>query len=254
MQLNKMKAFENENVGPGSYGPGGAALQKKTFASPLAAAFGTTDNRKLDTTDRGILSNPGPGSYLTSTRVSNSPLGATESSVFKSSKPRQENLSGNPFSPGPNKYNLADYNSIGKKPLQGGAPNNVLSLQKAETKKVLDTMFPFLVKDRMPDDPKAHEMANVGPGSYSPSNQSLIRANNSSNMISLKKELSSGISRQKNATISYIDSASQKVIQLGGPKDGKASGFGSSSGRFDEMEKLLANAPNKMGPGAYSNI
>lgn len=74
-------------------------------------------------------------------------------------------------------------------------------------------MFPFLVKDRMPVDSKAIEMSNIGPGSYSPSNQSLIRTNNSSNAISLNRNLSVGPGRQQqNATISYLDSTSEKVI------------------------------------------
>ena len=30
----------------------------------MSAAFGTTDDRKLDTTAPGIMKNPGPGAYL----------------------------------------------------------------------------------------------------------------------------------------------------------------------------------------------
>jgi len=46
----------------------------------------------------------------------------------------------------------------------------VLSLQKAERKKLIDSVFPFLVKNRMEDDSRTIEMSNLGPGSYSPQN------------------------------------------------------------------------------------
>jgi len=41
-------------------------------------------------------------------------------------------------------------------------------MQRAENKKMVDQMFPFLVKNRIPDDPKDKEMALLGPGSYLP--------------------------------------------------------------------------------------
>ena len=48
--------------------------------------------------------------------------------VFKSTKQREDNLAADPANPAPNSYNLSEFNSIAKKPLQGGAPNNVLNL------------------------------------------------------------------------------------------------------------------------------
>ena len=113
----------------------------------MSAAFGTTELRKLDNTSPGVIKNPGPGSYVTipeSKRIDNA-----EMSVFKSGMARKSAITVDPCVPPPTKYNLQDYNSIARKPLQGGAPNNVLSLQKAENKKLIDQMFPFLVKGRM---------------------------------------------------------------------------------------------------------
>lgn len=63
MQLNKAKPFEQEHIGPGYYAKSNEA-QKKAFGGPMSAAFGTTDDRKLDTTAPGIMKNPGPGAYL----------------------------------------------------------------------------------------------------------------------------------------------------------------------------------------------
>ena len=42
-----------ENVGPGSYAKSGdtAPIEKKKFGGALAAAFGSVDSRKLDTTE-----------------------------------------------------------------------------------------------------------------------------------------------------------------------------------------------------------
>ena len=60
------------------------------------------------------------------------------SSMFKSIQKRKENYNGDVSFPPPTNYNLQDYNSISKKTLQGGAPNNILALQKAEEKRVFD--------------------------------------------------------------------------------------------------------------------
>jgi len=154
----------------------------------MAAAFGTTDDRKLDTTTPSILQNPGPGTYLRD-KSQDASLEKVAHAVFKSGSVRKDNLAGNPSAPSPTAYNLADFNSVAKKPLQGGAPNNVLSLQKAETKKMIDQMFPFLVKGRMEDDSRTIEMANIGPGSYSPSNANL-NTQSSTNAVRLKNNLS----------------------------------------------------------------
>lgn len=210
----------------------------------MAAAFGTTDDRKLDTTVPSVVKNPGPGAYTTKERSPESQR--SPQAVFKSSVVRKENMAGNPAAPSPTAYNLADYNSVSRKPLQGGAPNNILSLQKAETKKMIDQMFPFLVKGRMEDDSRTLEMANIGPGSYSPSNANLNTATQSSIRLKANLSLASGKSK-------YLDKTSNKVIDVTGGADKNAC-FGSGQGRFDEQEKLLAKAPSKVGPGAYSNV
>jgi len=49
-----MKPHEQEHLGPGSYAKA-TESQKKTFGGPMAAAFGSTDNRKLDTTQPGVV-------------------------------------------------------------------------------------------------------------------------------------------------------------------------------------------------------
>ena len=64
VQLNKIKPFEQEHLGPGTYVKAKEnQSQKKAFGGPMAAAFGTTDDRKLDTTTPSIVKNPGPGTY-----------------------------------------------------------------------------------------------------------------------------------------------------------------------------------------------
>ena len=54
-----------ENVGPGSYAKSGdtAPIEKKKFGGALAAAFGSVDSRKLDTTEPDHRHVPGPGKY-----------------------------------------------------------------------------------------------------------------------------------------------------------------------------------------------
>ena len=86
-------------------------------------------------------------------------------------------------------------------------------------------------------------MASIGPGSYSPQNMSLNHASTSA--LRLKKNLSTS----KKGT--FLDSTSNKVIEIASQQ---GACFGSSQGRFDEQEKLLAKAPSKLGPGAYSRV
>ena len=52
-----------ENVGPGSYVKSGdtAPIETKKFGRALAAAFGSVDSRKLDTTVPDHKHFPGPG-------------------------------------------------------------------------------------------------------------------------------------------------------------------------------------------------
>ena len=97
---------------------------------------------------------------------------------------------------------------------------------------MVDQMFPFLVKGRMEQDERAREeSANLGPGSYSPhSNPTLI--NSTSSKVMVKTQLGGQGATQ---TLSYLDKASNKVIELGEAK--KAPIFGSSENRFDQMER-----------------
>ena len=140
----------------------------------MAAAFGTTDNRKLDNTSPSIVKNPGPGTYVHKDKPDKleTSVDRAPSSVFKSLSTRADAPSqvASSLNVSPASYNIEDHKSISRKPLQGGAPNNVLSLHKAENKKMIDNMFPFLVKGRMEDNSKINQSAHLGPGSYSPSN------------------------------------------------------------------------------------
>lgn len=100
VQLNKLKTFEKEHLGPGTYAKA-SEIQKKTFAGPMNAAFGSNDNRKLDNTTPGIVKNPGPGAYEDKKPSDLNSLEKVESSFFKSAKPRPTNLSGDVNVPGP---------------------------------------------------------------------------------------------------------------------------------------------------------
>lgn len=51
--------------------------------------------------------------------------------------------------PGPTAYNTLSYASVGSTSVQGGAPNNLTTLKRAEDKLLSDILFPFLVKDRL---------------------------------------------------------------------------------------------------------
>lgn len=53
MQLNKIAPYKNENLGPGVYAKAldvAPGAQPKNYGSNLAKAFGSSDDRKLDTT------------------------------------------------------------------------------------------------------------------------------------------------------------------------------------------------------------
>ena len=107
-------------------------------------------------------------------------------------------------------------------------------------------MFPFLVKPRMADDSRTLEMANVGPGSYSPTNA--MESEPSKQVLKQNGSFASS----KHNTSSFLDPSSNKVISVGQANGGAC--FGSGQGRFDESERLLAKVPSKIGPGAYANI
>ena len=113
---------------------------------------------------------------------------------------------------------------------------------------MVDQMFPFLVKNRIPDDPKDKEMAHLGPGSYvtqDPSQQTF-----SVKALKLKSNLSMS---KKTSTFSFLDQTSNKVINVSSQKEPV---FGSVKDRFDEAEKPLAKSPPKLGHGAvqYSAV
>lgn len=204
VQLNKIKPYALENVGPGSYTKASeSVVQPKKFGASLSAAFGSNSNRKLDNTSPGIIPNPGPGQYMFGLNTIDDGKNSNPSSMFKSIQKRKENYNGDVSFPPPTNYNLQDYNSISKKTLQGGAPNNILALQKAEEKRVFDQIFPFLVQTRMPEDRKNVEMANVGPGSYSP--EEIQSRSTLEKTKQLKKDQTSK---------TFIDPSTQKVVQL----------------------------------------
>lgn len=165
-----------EHVGPGSYAKStetGPAVQKR-FGGALAAAFGTIDSRKLDTTCPDNIPNPGPGAYRAKhdrefTNLTHQEIRKLkQQAVFASGNPRKDGSLGDPTFPAPGDYNVQDYNSVSKKFLTGGAPNNILSLQKAEEKKLFDMMFPFLVQNRFIEPKEHQESMNLGPGTYAP--------------------------------------------------------------------------------------
>jgi hypothetical protein len=116
-----------------------------------------------------MKNNPGPGDYqLADPMVPNPKIFNSMHSNFKSTSVRKDNLASDPSFPSPTSYNTIDYKGISKSDMQGGSPNNILALQRAENKKMLDTMFPFLVQQRMPNTKRQFETTNLGPGTYSP--------------------------------------------------------------------------------------
>ena len=72
----------------------------------MAAAFGSNSNRKLDTTEPGIVKNPGPGQYKEPITKYDQQRMAQLSSVFKSTQKRKENYSSDLSFPPPSTYNL----------------------------------------------------------------------------------------------------------------------------------------------------
>ena len=111
-----MKEKEYEHIGPGTYA---ATLdkppqEKKSFANPLAAAFGTLEERSLDTRKPGTKNNPGPGEYIDLLKNS---IKIDPQANFKSISTRPTNLASDPSFPSPTTYNSADYRAIGKQNL-----------------------------------------------------------------------------------------------------------------------------------------
>lgn len=65
MQLKKLRESQFEHLGPGSYAASmeKPVQEKKSFNKPLAAPFGSLEERNLDTRQPGLKDNPGPGNY-----------------------------------------------------------------------------------------------------------------------------------------------------------------------------------------------
>jgi len=83
----------------------------------------------------GIVENPGPGSYTTLQPNNFKELSAAQlrkqqmTSNFKSEQvQRKEWFSSDPSYPSPMEYNTSEWKTFGSQQLQGGSPNNVLTL------------------------------------------------------------------------------------------------------------------------------
>jgi len=147
--------------------------------------------------------------------------------IFKSVAKRKTQLTSDPSFPSPGSYN--PHGSFGTQPLQGGSPNNILVLQKAEQKKIVDKMFPFLVPTRMPESKHTLENANVGPGSYLDS-------------VNLSKPKPAPGSQV------LIDSSTNQLLTL---NPSKKHGFGAADERFGSQEREIGSKSDMPGPGAY---
>lgn len=169
VRLNEMKEYEAAGRGPGTYGKGQERQgQHRSMGNNLHHAFGTNDSRKLDNRTLDVVENPGPNHY-DNTHKTNS-LSVKEkdriSAIFKA-KGRSVNYSASIGNPGPASYNTESYDAIGHKGAQGGSPNNILTLKKAEDKIISDHLFPFIVKDRLPIQKDLAQAQALGPGKYS---------------------------------------------------------------------------------------
>lgn len=98
--------FENEHIGPGVYTKA-TVMDDKGFNSPNLAAFGSSDDRKLDNTEVGVIPNPGPGAYLISeTKLTGLMVADTKpNAVFASANVRKDNYGTDPKVPCPTAYN-----------------------------------------------------------------------------------------------------------------------------------------------------
>ena len=121
VQLNKLRRFEYEHLGPGTYASGIEKIVppvKKTHGNSILSSFGTNTDRNLDHRPKMFVENPGPGTYSEARRSIGSekkmPL-----SCLKSVTARGPNLSADPSFPGPSQYSLQDHDSISKPMLQG---------------------------------------------------------------------------------------------------------------------------------------
>lgn len=220
--LNRLKQ-DIQTAGPGSYN---TEHGKKTFNAPLAAPFGSlVDRQDIGSTIANVKENPGPGQYnMPSTKVARNDPQPT----FKSTSKRVGPLTSDPSFPSPGSYNATG--GIGSHPLQGGSPNNILVLQRAEHKKVVDQLFPFIVPARMPEVKQPLD-ASIGPGSYHETTKPSPKAASSPSKL-------------------LIDSSTNQLLTL---NPSKQHGFGSSDDRFGSVDREIGSKSNIPGPGTYIN-
>jgi hypothetical protein len=147
VRMNELKEYVAASRGPGSYTIATERVDNIGGVSKHhRSAFNSNDARKLDNRDMGVQENPGPNHY----RVALSPKHSNEQTATFKTKGRLPNLTPSIGNPSPTTYDSQSHSTIGHQYLQGGSPNNVLNLKKAEDKMLSDILFPFLVKDRMP--------------------------------------------------------------------------------------------------------
>ena len=139
--------------------------------------------------------------------------------VFTSTNERKNLAMGDVNVPAPGTYDSHEYKTISKRALTGGAPNNILSLQKAEEKRLFDAMFPFLVQSRFPDPKENAEMSNLGPGTYAPDETSSLTTNMRQRSL-----------ERSPANQQMHDVSTNKIINL---QPQAASCFGSQQDRFN---------------------
>lgn len=112
VQLNKMREFEYEKIGPGSYSIGVEKMhtgadtgQKKLMGKAVASAFSTTEARNLDTRTQPQKENPGPGNYVEVKSDFETVHGPNPSSNFGSGTlQNQDNYGSSPANPAPTSY------------------------------------------------------------------------------------------------------------------------------------------------------
>lgn len=163
--LNKQKEQEAANRGPGSYALASERLNNmKAISQHQKSAFGTNEPRKLDNREMGVQENPAPNHYSQPDLVEvRNP--ENRSAAFLN-KARLPNLTPSVGNPSPTTYDSNSYSTIGYQSLQGGAPNNILTLKKAEDKMLSDILFPFLVNPRMAHSKEVMQTMDMGPGKY----------------------------------------------------------------------------------------
>ena len=135
-KLVQLKSLEDSHRGPGSYNVEAGSQAQKQLGIALKSAFGTNETRKtfLENTSPSAAEIPAPNQYIR--QVQMSPKNVHQNSAnFLSAGERFKDSEKALYSPNPSTYNTAKYKAIGQDlTLGGGAPNNVLTLRKAENK------------------------------------------------------------------------------------------------------------------------